>query len=231
VKRNLELFAQIAGFQSRDYDDVLNSHGGREWSGQWKRWRKVHTVLLYTLLQEKDINKKSNICWTWSLRYEEERFFNWIIEYFPAIEAVDISNYLVLQTYFDFTKFGNVTRYTNSHLNCINSPLMKWSLMLHMGIFPFGTSRPQMTVGLASHFSRVFQSISCISPPLMNNNIWYTIKTPRDLIDWSNHKQRETVLHLYLAPRSSVTSYENKLFHKRLYILFMQFLLSTMHIA
>ena len=32
---------------------------------------------------------------------------------FPAIGAVDNSNYLVLQTYFDFTKFGNVTRYTN----------------------------------------------------------------------------------------------------------------------
>jgi len=30
---------------------------------------------------------------------------------FPAIEAVDI-NYLVLQTYFDFTKFANITRYT-----------------------------------------------------------------------------------------------------------------------
>jgi len=32
---------------------------------------------------------------------------------FPAIKAVDISNYLVLQTYFDLTKFGNITRYTN----------------------------------------------------------------------------------------------------------------------
>jgi len=51
--------------ETEDYDHARNSYGGQGVKSAMDEMEESpYTVLLYTLLQEKDIIKKSNICWT-----------------------------------------------------------------------------------------------------------------------------------------------------------------------